>query len=156
MFFVEVQFQYDEALYYRFFTESMMYLNRNRFKFDGWYCVVIFPERDLEPSDTKIHQVFLNSNQVQRIYLDELGNPDVQPIGISLMQLTIASEQVMAQQARQLIERVKCTQTMRLALDEIIDIITTIAVYKYSRYTKRGSRNHVRTKFRANQDLSGR
>ena len=68
VFFAEVQFQKDEALYYRFFTESMMYLNRNRFQYDDWFCVVIFPDRSLEPSDQKTHRMFLNSDQVQSPY----------------------------------------------------------------------------------------
>ncbi|MBD2770705.1 Rpn family recombination-promoting nuclease/putative transposase [Iningainema tapete] len=132
IFFAEVQFQRDEALYYRFFTESMMYLNRNRFQYDDWYCVVIFPTRALEPSDKKTHRIYLNSDQVLRIYLDELGAPNQQPIGINLMQLTLASDEAMAEQAKQLIERVELEETGTLPKNEIIDIITTIAVYKFS------------------------
>ncbi len=33
-------------------------------------------QRSLEPSDTRTHRIFLNSNQMQRIYLDELGTPN--------------------------------------------------------------------------------
>ncbi|MBD2682538.1 MULTISPECIES: Rpn family recombination-promoting nuclease/putative transposase [Nostoc] len=132
IYFAEVQFQTDEALYHRFFTESMMYLNRNRGLYDDWYCVVIFPSRSLEPSDTRTHRIFLNSDQVQRIYLDELGTPNTLSIGINLMQLTIASEKAMAEQARLLIERVQLESTGILPKNEIIDIITTIAVYKFS------------------------
>ncbi|AFZ57632.1 Rpn family recombination-promoting nuclease/putative transposase [Anabaena cylindrica FACHB-243] len=132
IFFAEVQFQKDEALYHRFFTESLMYLYRNQSNYDDWYCVVIFPSRSLEPSDTKTHRLFLNSDQVQRIYLDELGTPNILPIGINLMQLTIASEKEMALQARLLIERVQLESTDALPKNEIIDIITTIAVYKFS------------------------
>lgn len=75
IFFAEVQFQKDETLYHRFFTESMMYLNQNQGQYDDWYCVVIFPSRSLEPSDKKTHRIFLNSDQVQRIYLKELDSP---------------------------------------------------------------------------------
>jgi predicted transposase/invertase (TIGR01784 family) len=128
IFFAEIQFQRDEGLYHRFFTESMMYLYRNQLTYDDWYCVVIFPSRSLEPSDTRTHRIFLNSDQVQRIYLDELDAANPQPIGISLMQLTIASDRRMAEQARQLIERVQLENTGALAKNEIIDIITTIAV----------------------------
>ncbi len=109
----------------------MMYLNRNRFQYDDWYCVVIFPSRSLEPSDQRTHQIFLNSDQVQRIYLDELGTTNM-PIGINLMQLTIASNETMAEQAKQLIERVQLEETSAIAKTEFVDIITTIAVYKFS------------------------
>jgi len=108
----------------------MMYLNRNRSEYDDWYCVVIFPSRSNEPSDTRTHRIFLNSDQVQRIYLDELGNPDTLPIGINLMQLTIASSATMAEQARLLIERVQLESTGTLPKNEIIDIITTICCYE--------------------------
>ena len=76
--------------------------------------------------------MFLNSDQVQCIYLDELGTFNTLPIGINLMQLTIASEKVMAEQARLLIQRVELESTGTLPKNEIIDIITTIAVYKFS------------------------
>jgi predicted transposase/invertase (TIGR01784 family) len=132
IFFAEVQFQKDEALYHRFFTESMMYLNQNQGQYDDWYCVVIFPSRSLEPSDKKTHRIFLNSDQVQRIYLKELAAPERQPIGINLMQLTIASKKAMAKQARLLIERVQLEETDTEAKNKIIDIVTTIAVYKFS------------------------
>ncbi|MDH6097440.1 Rpn family recombination-promoting nuclease/putative transposase, partial [Anabaenopsis sp. FSS-46] len=86
IFFAEVQFQKDEGLYHRFFTESLMYLNRNQSEYDDWYGVVIFPSRSLEPRDSRTHRTLLNSDQVQRIYLDELGSPNTLSIGINLMQ----------------------------------------------------------------------
>jgi predicted transposase YdaD len=86
----------------------------------------------LEPINTTIHRSLLNGPQVQRFYLDEMGNPSQQPIGISLMQLTIASESQMADQARQLMERVAQEDTGLLAKEEIIEVITTIAVYKFT------------------------
>ncbi|AUT03635.1 hypothetical protein CLI64_26315 [Nostoc sp. CENA543] len=132
IFFAEVQFQKDESLYHRFFTESLTYLYRNQSQYDDWYCVVIFPSRSLEPSDKRTHRIFLNSDQVQRIYLDELGNSDSLPISINLMQLTTASSETMAEQAKQLIQRVKLEETGTLPKTEIIEIITTIAVYKFS------------------------
>ena len=132
IFFAEVQFQKDEALYHRFFTESLTYLYRNQSQYDDWYCVIIFPSRSLLPKDTITHRMFLNSDQVHCIYLDELGSFNTLPIGINLMQLTIASEKIMAEQARLLIQRVQLESTGSLPKNEIIDIITTIAVYKFS------------------------
>ncbi|MFL9451698.1 DUF2887 domain-containing protein [Tolypothrix campylonemoides VB511288_2] len=48
------------------------------------------------------------------------------------MQLTIAPDELMAEQAKQLIERVELEETGKLAKNEIIEVITTIAVYKFS------------------------
>lgn len=90
----------------------------------------------MEPENTTIHRSLLNSSQVQRIYLDELGSPDEQKLGISLMQLTIASETKMVQDAKRLIERVQQEQITVLAKEEIIDVITTIAVYKFANLSR--------------------
>ncbi|NJP12522.1 MAG: Rpn family recombination-promoting nuclease/putative transposase [Leptolyngbyaceae cyanobacterium RU_5_1] len=131
VFFAEVQFQKDEDLYHRFFAASLLYLYRNRSLYDDWYGVVIFASRSLEPENTTIHRSLLNGDQVRRIYLDELGNPDQQPVGISLMQLTIAPEAQAIAQARQLIERTERETAGTLARGEIIEIIATIAFYKF-------------------------
>lgn len=135
IFFAEVQFQKDELLYHRLFSESLLYMYRNP-SYDDWYAVVILQSRSLEPENTNIHRSLLNSSQVRRIYLDELGNPDRQPIGISLMQLTIASESQMVEQAKRLIERVESEQISVLPKDDIIDVITTIAVYKFANLSR--------------------
>ncbi|MEH1768518.1 Rpn family recombination-promoting nuclease/putative transposase [Nostoc sp.] len=136
IFFAEVQFQKDELLYHRFFTESMLYMYRNASLYDDWYGVIILQSRSLEPEKTTIHRSLLNSSQVQRIYLDELGSPDEQKVGISLMQLTIASETQMVVQAKRLIDRVQQEQITVLAKKEIIDVITTIAVYKFANLSR--------------------
>ncbi|MEH1855119.1 MAG: Rpn family recombination-promoting nuclease/putative transposase [Nostoc sp.] len=136
IFFAEVQFQRDELLYHRFFTESMLYMYRNASLYDDWYGVIILQSRSLEPEKTTIHRSLLNSSQVQRIYLDELGSPDEQKVGISLMQLTIASETKMVQEAKRLIERVQQEQITVLVKKEIIDVITTIAVYKFANLSR--------------------
>jgi predicted transposase/invertase (TIGR01784 family) len=132
VYFSEFQFQPDELLYHRFFSESLLYLRRNPTLYDDWYGVVIFPSRSMEPANTTIHRSLLNGPQVQRFYLDELGDPNQQPIGVSLMQLTIASEKQMADQAKQLMERVNREDTGLLAKNEIIEVATTIAVYKFT------------------------
>ena len=135
VFFAEVQFQKDESLYHRFFTESLAYLYRNQSLYDDWRGVVIFPSRSLEPLKTTMHRSLLRSDQVQRIYLNELEDSQ-HSLGISLMQLPLASEAHMADQAKQLIARVQQEQTASLAKSEIIDVITTIAVYKFSKLTR--------------------
>jgi predicted transposase/invertase (TIGR01784 family) len=136
VYFAEVQFQRDDSLYFRFFSEMMLYLNRNQDCFDDWFGVIIFPSRALEPANPQIHCALLNSSQVQRIYLNELGNLSEQPIGISLMQLTIVPEKQAAEQARLLIQRVNDEDAGLLSKKEIIDMVCTIAVYKFSKFSR--------------------
>ncbi len=141
IYFAEVQFQSDEALYHRFFTESLLYLFRNQAQYDDWQGIILFAKRSLEPQDTHTHRALLTSNQIQRIYLDELDTHSPQPIGIQLMQLVIAPDNQTAEQAKQLIQQVQTQQTQTqqtepFAKQDIIDLITTIAVYKFTHLSR--------------------
>jgi predicted transposase/invertase (TIGR01784 family) len=61
-----------------------------------------------------------------------LSNLDEQPVGVSLMQLTMVSESEMVEQAKYLIERAKQVESRSLSESDIIDVITTIVVYKFA------------------------
>lgn len=134
--FAEVQFQPDNLLYHRFFTESLMYLRRNPLLYDDWFGVIIFPSRTLEPTNSRLHRSLLQSEQVQRIYLNELDDLDQQSIGLSLLRLPIASDAEMIEQAQQLIRRVEQDPILAFEKEEIIEVVTTIAVYKFSNLTR--------------------
>jgi predicted transposase/invertase (TIGR01784 family) len=132
----EVQFQNDESLYFRFFAETSLYLHRNQNLFDDWFGIIIFASRSIEPENVHIHRSMLNGPQVQRIYLDELSDPSEQPIGIRLMQLTIMSPEQAPEQARELIRQASEEDTGFLSKKEIIDMVCTIAVYKFSKLSR--------------------
>ncbi|QYO64568.1 Rpn family recombination-promoting nuclease/putative transposase [Leptolyngbya sp. 7M] len=136
VFFAEVQFQKDQSLYHRFFSELFLYLRRNPEQFDDWQGVLIFPSRGLEPDKTAFYRSLLNSSQVQHLYLDELTITDESSIGLSLMQLTIAPEAQVAEQARRLVERAQTGDSATLSASEIIDIVVTIAAYKFANLSR--------------------
>jgi predicted transposase/invertase (TIGR01784 family) len=136
VYFAEIQFQSDESLYFRFFSEISLYLSRNKDFFDDWFGVIIFPSRSIEPENLHMHRSLLNGSQVQRIYLDELGEPSEQPIGIRLMQLTITPPEQAPDQARELIRQANQEDTGFLSKTEIIDMICTITVYKFSKLSR--------------------
>ena len=143
--FAEVQFQKDETLYHRFFTESLIYLYRNQGRYDDWYGVILLESRDLEPSDAQIHRSLLDSAQVQRIYLNELNRQE-QSLGIALMQLTIAPEAEATAEARRLLERAQTESSASFSTGDIIEMISTILVYKFSNL----SREEVESMLRLN------
>jgi predicted transposase/invertase (TIGR01784 family) len=136
VYFAEFQAQRDDLLYDRLFSESMLYLRRNPQVYDDWYGVVIFTSRSVEPRNTHIHRSLLNGPQVRRIYLDELGDIDQQPLGISLLQLTTVSKRNMATQAKQLLVRVEQEDVGLLEKSAIIEVITTIAIYKFTNLSR--------------------
>ncbi|MEH2330677.1 DUF2887 domain-containing protein [Nostoc sp.] len=132
VFFAEVQFQKDEDLYHRFFSELFLFLYRHSIRYDDWFGVIIFGFRSLEPSNSMIHRALLESGQVRRVYLDELGDLRQQPLGLGLMLLTnVTSETEAVEGARFLLE-----QARQQSEQAIIDLITTIIVYKFSNLSR--------------------
>lgn len=135
-FFAEVQFQDDQDLYHRFFTELMIFLYRSKVRYDNWYGVIIFPSRSLEPSNYQIHDVLVDSDKVKRIYLDELGDLENQPLGIGLMLLTTTPESKAVEAAKFLIDKAKNTEVANLEQQAILDLVTKIIVYKLTKLTR--------------------
>lgn len=132
VFFAEVQFQKDENLYFRFFSELSLFLHRYSICYDDWYGVIIFGSRSLEPSNLKIHRSLLAGDQVRRVYLDELADVQQQPLGLGLMLLTIQEDTEAIETAKFLL-----AEARKQSETEIIDLITTIIVYKFTKLSRK-------------------
>jgi predicted transposase/invertase (TIGR01784 family) len=138
VYFCEVQFQRDEQLYERTFAESLLYFYRNRSRFSDWQTVIIYPSRSTEQRNTQPYRALLNSDQVHRIYLNELGNIRTLPIWVALMVLTTIDENQAPAEARYLLERNIAEQPTSQA---IIDLVTTIMVYKFEQLSQQEVEN---------------
>lgn len=128
VYFCEVQFQKDEQLYERVFAESLLYFYRNRDRFSDWQAVIIYPSRSIEQSTIHPYRALLSSEQVHRIYLNELGNIRELPIWVALMVLTTVNESDAPAEARYLLQRNISEQPLSRA---IIELVTTIMIYKF-------------------------
>jgi predicted transposase/invertase (TIGR01784 family) len=136
VYFCEVQFQKDEKLYERLFGESFLYFYRNRDLFADWKAVVIYPSRSIEQANGYPYRALLNSNQVHRVYLDELGEISELPLGVALMVLTTISEDAAPAAARMLLSRTEQETPTPAISQGIIDLIGTIMVYKFTNLSR--------------------
>ncbi len=134
VYFCEVQFQEDPTLYERIFAETSLYFYRNSVKFSDWQVLVIYPSRNIEQEKIFPHRSLLNGEQVHRIYLDELGEIEELPIWVALMVLTIVKEDKAPETARNLLKRSN-EQSSLLSSRAIIEMITTIMVYKFEKFS---------------------
>jgi predicted transposase/invertase (TIGR01784 family) len=136
VYFCEVQFQKDEQLYERLFGESFLYFYRNRNLFADWQAVLIYPSRSIEQTDGHPYRALLNSNQVHRVYLNELGEITQLPLGVALMVLTTVAEETAPDVARMLLNRAAQETTTSVIVQGIIDLIGTIMVYKFTNLSR--------------------
>ncbi|MES1024708.1 Rpn family recombination-promoting nuclease/putative transposase [Gloeocapsa sp. BRSZ] len=134
VYFIEIQFQKDQLLYHRVFAELFLFLNQNPTTQD-WHTVILYPKRSLEPDDSKLHQVLLESTKVQRIYLDELDPQANQSLGVGIVQLVVESHDNTPHRAKQLIKQAR-QNAAALTRQVIIDLIETIVVYKFPKLSR--------------------
>jgi predicted transposase/invertase (TIGR01784 family) len=136
VYFCEVQFQKDEELYERLFSESLLYFYRNCARFSDWQAVLIYPSRSIEQSRLHPHRSLLNGEQVYRIYLDELGDVRSLPVAVAATVLTIIEEDEAPAVARYLLERTEQEAFTVKERGDIIDIVTSIMVYKLANLSR--------------------
>jgi predicted transposase/invertase (TIGR01784 family) len=128
VYFCEVQFQKDEYLYERMMAEIHLYIRSHRHEFFDWRAVVIYPSRDTEQSKLEVVADNLASGKITRIYLEDFRKGEL-PMALTLAVLTIQEGEEAIEAARQTIARAGDDRA-------IIDLVSTIIVYKFSQLTR--------------------
>jgi predicted transposase/invertase (TIGR01784 family) len=136
VFYAEVQMQKDDRLYERLFGESMAHFYRNRDKYSDWQAVVIYGSRSMEQKDSYPYRALLNSDQVHRIYLKELGPIETLPLGVAAMVLTIVKKSEAPIKARMLIGRATQEVSSLPMREGIIEVVSKIMVYKFTNLSR--------------------
>ncbi|NJM67017.1 MAG: Rpn family recombination-promoting nuclease/putative transposase [Acaryochloris sp. RU_4_1] len=133
--FTEVQFQRDPVFYQRFFAEIYMYLDLHPDTVD-WQAVVIYPHRRIEPVNPHLYRANLNSDQIHRIYLEDLAAIPTDSLGVGLMQLIMADSVDTMTQAQALLSRTRTQDQTDSKIAAIIELVETIAVYKFPQLSR--------------------
>lgn len=133
---VEVQFQPDDDLYYRIFSELFLYLKQYQPP-HPWRVVVIYPSRSVERENQVHFQGLLTSQQVTRIYLDELEETKNSPLGVRLVKLITSKETEASQKVQTLLESVSREVEETKLRNDIIDVIESIMVYKFPQMSRK-------------------
>lgn len=136
IYFCELQIQKDDELYELLFAESMLYFYRQRKRFSDWQAVVIYPSRTVEQEETRPYRAFLGSDQVHRIYLDELGEFSQLPLEVSLLALTTIKEGETPAAAKYLVNRAQQELEEDKAKRVIMELVTTILSYRFTQLSR--------------------
>ena len=128
MYLAEVQMQLDETLYERTFAELFALFYRSRKLYSDWHCVMIYLSRSTEQKIILPYRALLESEQVQIIYLDELGNIRDLPLITSLAVLPTVPPKKAPAEARDIIARAK-EQPQRC--EAIVELVTRVMSYMF-------------------------
>lgn len=87
----------------------------------------------MEQKNIYPYRALLNSDQLHRIYLNELGDIRELPLGLALMRLTIETSKKAPEAARYLLARSNNEIRDPQANRAIIEMLTTIMVYRFDK-----------------------
>jgi predicted transposase/invertase (TIGR01784 family) len=128
MYLAEVQMQLDQGLYERTFAELFALFYRSRELYNDWRCVMIYLSRSTEQKVTHPYRALLESEQVQIIYLDELGNIRDLPLITSLAVLPTVPPKKAPAEARDILARAK---EQPQQYEVIVDLVTRVMSYMF-------------------------
>ena len=132
IYFVEVQYQRDDDLYWRLITEAFVYLNQYRPE-KPWQAIVMWAKRSLDPGIPIAYQTSLSNEQIQVIYLDELADTS-SSIGLGIIGLVVAPEDEAVQVARNLITQVQLADVTNR--NQLLELVERMLIYKFSNQTR--------------------
>ena len=132
IYFVEVQYQDDNNLYWRLITEAFVYLNQYRPE-KSWQAVVLWAKRSLDPGIPTAYQTSLADGQIQVIYLDELADTS-SSIGLGIIGLVVAPEEQAVEVARNLIAQVQLADVTNRR--QLLELVERMLIYKFSNQTR--------------------
>ncbi|NET72758.1 MAG: Rpn family recombination-promoting nuclease/putative transposase [Sphaerospermopsis sp. SIO1G2] len=132
IYFVEVQFQNDDDLYWRLITEVFLYLNQYKPN-QKWQAVVLWAKRSLDPGIPVAYQTSLQQGQIHVIYLDELTDTS-SSIGLGIIKLVVSPEDEAVQTARSLISLVQQADAAKSRY--LLELVERMLIYKFSTYTR--------------------
>ncbi|MDY7002571.1 MAG: Rpn family recombination-promoting nuclease/putative transposase [Cyanobacteriota bacterium] len=128
--FGEVQMQKDTAFYRRFFAQIFLYLDQYE-ETKHWQALVVFRNRKIEPEDTQPYQALLNSSNVTRIYLEDLGDEAYENLGLGIVKLIVEDEARAVQQAKMLAAKATAELADETERQKVLELVKTIILYKF-------------------------
>ncbi|MFN6558456.1 MAG: Rpn family recombination-promoting nuclease/putative transposase [Nostoc sp. ChiSLP01] len=128
IYFVEVQFQRDDDIYWRIITETFVYINQYKPQ-RTWQAVLLFAQPSLDPGVPFIYQTSLAQQQIRIIYLDELNDIQSSSIGLSVIKLIVAPEDKAVEQAKKLINQVQ--QADEANRSNLLELVERMPIYKF-------------------------
>jgi predicted transposase YdaD len=126
--FLEAQMQRDPKFYGRYFAEIFLYLYQYNIK-QPWYGLLILPNRQKDLGSDIPYQSLL-TNQVKRLYLEDLLPLTGLSPNLSLLKLLVVNEQDTAPLAQAILNSAETEEELRRRLD-LVEAIVVKNIDKY-------------------------
>ena len=131
----EAQFHASDRVYANLLTKIGHFLDHGD-PHQDWVAAVIYPGRSLEQKNLHPYRWLLNSDQLIRIYLDELPPAPPDQFELAILELIAAKPETALERARALVPRVRASKRPRQFQEMLLQFIETVIVYQFPRWSR--------------------
>ena len=136
VFFVEFQNHPSERTYSNLLLKIGLYLEKVNPR-QNWQSVVIYPSRSIEQVNLHPCRTWLQSEQMTRIYLNELPEPRPGEFGLSILRLIVARADDARDEAQRLIPQVRESNEPAEQQAKLIELIETVVAYQFPNLSRK-------------------
>ncbi len=135
IYFVEVQFQKDDSLYHRLFTEIFTYLGQYK-PSQEFRAVVLWRKKSLDITLPPYYKIFQDLGILNIIYLDQLDLTNTESLGVEIMKLIVAPQNQAKSQVEKLFSLAQTATDSTTKKRDIIELLEKILTYKFTNYSR--------------------
>jgi predicted transposase/invertase (TIGR01784 family) len=135
LYFLECQFQKDNAIYRRLLAQIAIYFRRKRFDGD-WQAAILFARRSMDPGFPLSYQEFQASGKVQVFYLEDYQE-EQGSLAFQVLALLTIPKRSLKLKVEGLLPRLKTEPLPTERKGQIMEMLETILVSKFPNLTRR-------------------
>jgi predicted transposase/invertase (TIGR01784 family) len=131
----EAQFYPSDKVYANLLSKIGHFLEHDGPDQD-WVAVVIYPHHAMEQKNLHPYRCAINSDQLVRVYLDELTPASPEQLEIGILELIAAKPDVALEKARTIIPRVKASKRPQKLQWMLIQFVETVILYQFPGWSR--------------------
>jgi len=131
----EAQFYASEKVYANLLSKIGRFLEHGNAQQD-WVAVVIYPNRELEQKNLHPYRCLLESDQLVRIYLDELPPAPPDQFEMGILELIAAEPEAALKKAQAMLPRVRVSKQPKHFQRTLLQFIETVIVHQFPTWSR--------------------
>ena len=101
-----------------------------------WVAVIIYPSRSMEQKNLRPYRCLLESDQVLRIYLDELPPAPADQFEMGVLELIAAKPDIALEKAQKMLPRLRASKKPKQFQRALVQLIETVIVYQFPKWSR--------------------
>jgi len=142
--FVEVYCYAAANAYSNLFSKVFLWLE-TRNPAQDWHATVFFASRRFEPAELRPYRNLIESDQVTRVYLDELPDPGEGHLELAILRLMAVRPGDVPEKARSLLTEVARSERPGATKRQLVELIETVVLAHFPKFGRKELEQMVQT-----------